>query len=284
MRNKIKDNPNKGLSFLYNNAAGRILLRPIVTSKIISNIVGFFMETKLSTIMIKRFIKNNHINMDEYEEKKYKSFNDFFIRNVKDNKRVLNDAKNEFISPCDSKLSVYNITEDLTFKVKGSTYSVDSILKNDKLAKEYKEGLVLLFRLSPEDYHRYFFIDDCIIKNHYKLKGKYNTVNPIVYDKFKVFKENSREVSVLKTKNFDDIVYIEVGALLVGKIINYDVNGNIKRGEEKGYFKFGGSTVILLVKKDIVKIDKEIIDNTKNGYETCVKCKEKIGKKYKYKL
>lgn len=276
MKKKVKDNPGIGLSFLYNTKIGRVILKPLVSSKTVSNISFFVLNSKISCLLIKPFIKKHDINMSDYELKKYKNFNDFFIRKIKPGKRKIIKNKDVFIAPCDSKLTVYEIDSKLTFKVKNSLYDVSSLIKNDELSKKFKDGYALVYRLSPEDYHRYYFIDDGIVLKNYKINGFFHTVNPVVYDKFMVFKENTRECTHIKTKNFGDVLYVEVGALLVGKINNHKLL-KFKKGEEKGYFMYGGSTVIILVKKDVVKIDEEIINNSKNGYETYVKLGEKIG-------
>lgn len=278
-RKVCNDNPNNGLSFLYNTAAGRIILKPLVKSKFVSCLIGLFMNLKISKLLIKPFINRHNINMDEYETKKYNSFNDFFIRKIKKEKRPIDYSDNHLISPCDGKLTCYKITKDLVFKVKNSYYSIDTILKNKKYANLFIGGIALVFRLSPEDFHRYAFIDDGIILDNYKIKGMFHSVNPVAYDKFMVFKENQRECTFIKTNNFDGIMYVEVGALLVGKIKNKKTHGNVKKAEEKGYFMYGGSTIILLFKKNTVKIDNDILNNSKKGYETCVKFGEKIGKK-----
>ncbi len=279
MRKIVKDNPNKGLSFLYNTAAGRIILNPIVKSKFISYMVGKFMDSKISKILINSFIKNHNINMEEYETKTYSSFNDFFIRNIKIGKRPIDKNKNHFIAPCDSKLTCYKINKELTFKVKNSTYNVETIVNDKKISKLYNGGYALIFRLSPEDYHHYAFSDGGVIINNYKIAGKFHTVNPIVYDKFEVFKENTRECTLIDSINFGKMIYIEVGALLVGKIKNIILNGKVRKGQEKGYFMYGGSTVVILIEKDKIIIDKDIISNSSKGLETCVKYGEKIGKK-----
>lgn len=278
MRKKIKDNPGIGLSFLYNTKIGRIILKPLVSTKTVSNMSFFVLNCKISCLLIKPFIKKHDINMNDYELKKYKSFNDFFIRKIKPGKRKIIKKEDIFIAPCDSKLTVYEIDSKLTFKVKNSLYDVSSLVKDEKIAKKFKGGYALVYRLSPEDYHRYYFIDDGIVLKNYKIDGFFHTVNPVVYDKFKVFKENTRECTYIKTKNFSEVLYVEVGALLVGKINNHKLL-NFKKGEEKGYFMYGGSTVIILVKKDVVKIDDEIINNSKNEYETYVKLGDKIGVK-----
>ncbi len=280
MKRKVcNDNPNAGLSFLYNTKAGRIILKPIVKSNMISSLTGRFLDLKISKILIKPFIKKHNINMDDYENKNYESFNDFFIRKVKKGKRIVDKKMDHLISPCDGKLTVHKISKDLVFKVKNSFYSINSVLKNKRLSSLFTNGYALVFRLSPEDFHRYVFIDDGKIMDNYKIDGLFHSVNPISYDNFKVFKENQRECTYIKTKNFSDVMYIEVGALLVGKIKNNIKKGYVKKGMEKGYFMYGGSTIIILLKDKTVKIDNDILKNSKNGFETCVKCGEKIGKK-----
>ncbi|MEG2351393.1 MAG: phosphatidylserine decarboxylase [Bacilli bacterium] len=278
METYINNSPNKGLSFLYNTIIGRIMLKPMVSSKFISNTVAFVLNKKLSTIIIKPFINKVGINIDDYEKNRYDSFNDFFTRKIKSEKRVINLQKSAFISPCDSKVSCYKINNGLTVNIKNSKYSVASIISDKTIAKEYKNGYLLVFRLSVEDYHHYCFIDEGVIDKTYKISGKFHTVNPIVYDKYQVFKENTREVTLISTKNFDKVIYVEVGALMVGKITNIKTRGDFSKGEEKGYFEFGGSTVVLLV-KNLIQIDDLILNNTKKGKETCVKYGEKIGEK-----
>lgn len=278
VRKVVSDDPKKVLSFLYNTKLGRIILKPLVANKLSSTIVGHILDSKLSCLIIKPFIRKNKIKIDDFERKKYYSFNDFFIRKIKPEKRKIIKDKNAFISPCDSKLTVYNINDETMFKIKNTIYSVSSLIMDNALANEYINGYALVYRLSPEDYHRYCFIDDGEVTKNYKISGKFHTVNPIVYDKFEVFKENTRECTIVKTRNFGQLMYVEVGALLVGKINNHDVF-KFKKGEEKGYFMYGGSTVIILIKKNIVKIDSDILENSKNGYETYVRFGEKIGEK-----
>ena len=272
----MKNNPNKGLLFLYNTRLGRIFLKLIFINSFVSKVVGWFMDTKLSCVMIKKFIKSNNIDMSEYEDKKYTSFNDFFTRKVKVEKRVFDDNKNSLSSPCDSYVTHYKITDDLLFNVKNSLYSLSSILDDDKLAKKYANGDLIIFRLTPSNYHRYHYFDDGKMLYNKKIKGKFHTVNPIVYDKYEVFKENTREYSVLKTKRFGKVIYMQVGALLVGKINNYNKK-SFKMKEEAGYFSYGDSTCILIFEKDTIKINRNILNKSKKNIEVNVKYGEKIG-------
>lgn len=266
------------LRFLYNTTIGRCFLR-ILISPGISKVVGKFMDTKLSTIMIKSFIKNNDIDMVEFEDKVYESFNDFFTRKRKSVE--IDDDINNFISPCDGYLSAYRIKDNSAFKIKNSVYTIEGLIQDKEIAQRYKDGYCLIFRLSPKNYHRYCYIDEGKKDRNKFIKGKLHTVRSIAVDNYKVFQTNSREWSLLETKNYGDVVMIEVGALLVGRICNYHDEYTFKRGEEKGKFEYGGSTIVLLIKSDKVKIDNYLFNNTKKDKETEVRIGQKIGKKVK---
>ncbi|MCI7083544.1 MAG: phosphatidylserine decarboxylase [Tenericutes bacterium] len=267
----------KTLSFFYNTLLGRILLK-ICTMKFISDIAGIYMNSRLSKYKIKKFIKDNKIKITDYEKTNYNSFNEFFTRKIISIKRPINMTKTAFISPCDSKLSVYTISNDLTLNIKNSYYTIDTII-DKKILKEYKEGYALVFRLSPTDYHRYCYIDSGYQEKNNKIKGILHTVQPIALKRYNFYKTNTREWTILHTNNFNEVVHIEIGAMTIGKIKNEHENYIFKKGEEKGYFEFGGSTIVLLVKKGIITIDEDILENSKNNIETYVKYGEKIGKK-----
>lgn len=263
--------------FLYNNKFGKIILN-LVNKRFVSKLAGFYMNTHMSTMHIKGFIKANNIDMGDYEEKEFNSFNEFFSRKVKNGTRPFSKNKNDFIAPSDSKVLVYEINKSKSFKIKGKDYSLDEILKNPDLASEYKNGYLIVFRLSVDDYHRYIFVDDGKVLLTKKINGIFNTVGPIAFKNHKVFSENQREYQLIKTSNFGKIIQMEVGALLVGKIKN-NMKESFKRGEEKGYFLFGGSTIIIILKENMVELATDILENSKKGYETKVKCGETIGKK-----
>lgn len=263
----IKLNTSLALKFLYNTVLGRIILK-LITGKLVTRVYAKYMSSKLSTIKIKKFIKKNNINMDEYQIQEYKSFNDFFMRKIKDDKRCIGD---NLIAVSDAKLSVYKIDENSKFNIKNSIYTIEELI-GDK--KEYKYALI--FRLCVDDYHHYIFPDNGNIVSSKRIEGVLHTVQPIALKKYKVFHENSREVTYLNCENLGDVCYIEVGALMVGKIVNEKKDKFIK-GEEKGHFEFGGSTIIMLINKDI-SINEKILENSNKDIETIVKLGENIGK------
>lgn len=270
---------NKSLSFLYKTIPGRMCLKFLVKPSV-SKISGKFMNSKLSRINIKSFVKKNNIDLSEYEQRRFNSYNDFFTRKILVNKRIVDMNKNAFIAPCDSKLSAYKISHDSTFKIKDSYYTIYDLLDGNDIYKDYIDGLCLIFRLSTDDYHRYCYIDDGNKEKNVYIPGVLHTVQPIALDNYNIYKRNAREYTILHTKNFDDVIQIEVGALMIGKIVNLHENYIFSKGEEKGYFEFGGSTIVLLIKKDVVDIDKEFFENTRLNLETIVKYGERIGTKH----
>ena len=272
------------LRWTYESPVGKGLLELLVKRKLFSKFYGHYCDTKLSSRKIKDFIKSFDINMDEYEKSadEYISFNDFFYRKLKPSAREICKDKNIFISPSDSRLlSIENIDENYKFKVKGFEYSLKEILNSKELADKYKGGTCLIFRLCPTDYHRFHFIDDGVCSPTTKIKGNYYSVSPIALEKIsKVFTSNKREYSILHSENFGDLLYLEVGATCVGGIIQtYKENSKVNKYDEKGFFKFGGSTVIILVEKGKLKLDDDIIYHSKKDIEVMVKMGERIGVK-----
>lgn len=260
----IEEKEAKALNFLYNNFIGRVVLK-IMTTKLIAKIYAKYMNSTLSKLKIKRFIKKNNINIDEYIETNYKSFNDFFMRKIRPEKRTI---ENGHIAICDAKLSVYKIDDNLKLNIKNSIYTVEELIQES--ANKFKGGYACVYRLSVDDYHHYIYPSDGEVVSNKKIKGKLHTVQPIALKKYKVFSENSREVTTLNTKDYGIISYIEVGAMLIGKIVNTE-NTTFKKGQEKGHFEFGGSTIIVLFQKDKIKINRKILYNTKKEIETIVK-------------
>ncbi len=263
------------LSFLYGTVPGRMLLRPLV-SRGVSKAVGRFMDSGLSRGLIPRFIRANRIDMSDYRQETYGSFNAFFTRRIKPERRPIDSAPEHFIAPCDGRLSVFPIEDDSVFGIKSSRYTVSDLLGGDARASEFAGGLCLVFRLCVDDYHRYHYPDSGSKGSSRFIPGVLHTVRPIALAHTPVFIQNCREYTFLETDHFGSIAQIEVGALLVGKISNHNQSARFRRGEEKGMFLYGGSTVVLLIKKDAVMPD-ERFRIAEDGEEIRVKLGEKIG-------
>lgn len=243
--------------WLYTSVTGRRLLKKLIEPKW-SILMGRFMDSCLSKSLIKPFVYKNNIDLSDFKIENWRSFNQFFTRNIKPDRRPVDTDKNAFVAPCDGLLTVYDPDEAL--EIKGVKYSLAELLKNKRLAQGFKGGKCLVYRLTPTHYHRYCYIDDGVKTKNVFIPGVLHTVQPIGLKYARVFKINARAYTLLHTQNFGDVVQIEVGALFVGRILNYHNKHQFHRGEEKGRFEFGGSTIVVLVKKDIVDINDKILN------------------------
>ncbi|MBQ7274903.1 MAG: phosphatidylserine decarboxylase [Clostridiales bacterium] len=251
-----------GLEFLYKTAAGRIILRPLV-SRPVSVLSGKLMDSKASKVLIRSFAKKNDIRVEDYELDNINCFNDFFCRKIKDGLRPVSDDPLHLISPCDGLLSVYKISSDTVLNVKQSEFTVSGLLKDEALAREFYGGYALVFRLCVNHYHRYIYFDSGRQQENVKIRGIYHTVRPVALEQYPVFIQNTREYAVINSDNFGKAVQMEVGAMLVGRIVNDNPSScDVTRGEEKGHFEYGGSTIILLIQKDKANIDDRFINSS----------------------
>ena len=275
----------KTMNYVYNKRLGQIGLRLLFKRKVFSMYGGWVMNQNKSTKKIDEFLKVNEMDMSQFviPNGGYKNFNDFFYRKLQPNKRPIGKG---LVSPADGKVVAFKtIGCCMDFYVKDCTFNLNTFLKDKHLAKKYEGGSMMVIRLAPADYHRFHFPADGIPSETKKIKGYYYSVSPIALKQnMRIFLENKREYSTLKTKEFGDILLCDVGATLTGSIIQtYTPNQSVSKGQEKGHFAFGGSTVVVLFEKGKVTIDKDLLENTQKGYETTLEMGETIGSSVKLK-
>ena len=265
---------------MYTSAFGRACMK-IASFPLFSKISRLILDSRFSSYFVLRFAERNDIDIFDYENKLYYSFNDFFTRRIKPGRRRIDAGKNIIVAPSDGKVSAYEITGSNVFVVKNSVYTVESLLRDTKLAKKYIGGTAFIIRLTPDDYHRYCYCTDGEKSHDRTIKGSLHTVNPIINKYIPAYKENSREYCLIRTAGIGDVIQMEVGAMFVGRITNKHPYGRriVRKGEEKGYFEFGGSTIILLTEKGRIAADEDLIINTKEGFETKILQGETIGRK-----
>lgn len=273
----MKNMQDRILEYLYKTTTGRKILKVLICPQV-SKLAGKVLDSELSQWLISPFIKANNIDMSEYENQNYHSFNEFFTRRIKSGKRPIEQDRDCLISPCDGAALVLPINEESFFSIKKSAYTVRRLLRSRKLAEKYKGGTAVIVRLEVHDYHRYCYVDDGVVSQYRTIPGVFHTVQPIANEHYPIYHENTREYCTLHSENFKDIIIMEVGALLVGRIVNDKNRGIVSRGEEKGRFEYGGSTVVLLLEKDAVRWNKELLENSSKGVETPVKMGEVLGK------
>lgn len=260
---------DKLLDSVYSHKVTRAAVK-LMGTPVVSKIGRKVLDSSASAMFIDSFADKNGIDMFDYEGRDYTSFNDFFTRKIKPSRRYIPKDEKMLICPSDGKVSAYEITNSSTFVIKNSVYTVGSLLRDSKLSKRYQGGCAIIVRLTPDDYHRYVYPCTGIKSRNRVINGILQTVNPVASLHTPVYKENTREYCMIRTKYLGDVIVMEVGALFVGKITNHNPEKGItvNVGEEKGYFEFGGSTIVLLTQKDKVKIDDDLIRNTKEGFET----------------
>ena len=263
----------KSLNFLYNTLPGRGILKYILVRPSFSKLGAKYYCSRLSVRKIESFVEKHSVDVSEWNLNSFNSFNDFFKRK----KEITCTLKaNELPCVADSRLTVFPISSELLIDVKHSVYSLEELIGKELGTDEYRNGNCLIFRLALDDYHRYLYPDDGFLKDSYTIKGELHTVRP-VSAKNHVYVRNSRTVSYLSTEHFGEMIMIEVGALMIGKIVN-NTGRDFKKGEEKGHFEYGGSTIILLTNKDVI-IESDIIKQSEQGIETKVKIGTMIGRK-----
>jgi len=278
----VQENPpgEAFLKFLYHNPFGKLPLHLLIKRKMVSSFYGWLMDQPSSVKKIVPFINEYEINIAEIEKKinEFTSFNDFFCRKLMPQARPLEAG---VVSPADGKIIAFEEISDVdNFYIKGIKFKLSAFLGNEKLADKFKDGSMLIIRLAPNDYHRFHFPCDGEPSDCVKINGNYFSVSPYaVSENFgRVFCENKREFSILKTVDKGDVLLCPVGATMVGTIIEtYRPHEAVKKGDEMGYFAFGGSSVVMLFEKGAVNIDADIISNTAKGFETFVRMGERIG-------
>jgi len=235
------------IKFLYKTVVGRTILKLLVNPGV-SRASAIFFSSSLSKWMVPYFIRKNNINMTYYQvpEGGYKSFNDFFTRKMME--KYIWFKNGDLVSPCDGLLTVSDINEDSEFNIKHTQYSLSELLNSQELANEYKGGTAYIFRLTPDHYHRYIWSSTGLLIQSRHIEGILHSVQPVCHEKSKVFIQNTREYALIDTPALGRVIQMEIGALLVGKITNHDFeyNNMVCAGQEKGYFEYGGSSIVLI--------------------------------------
>lgn len=270
---------NGALNFAYNTLLGRSLWGLLFNTGFLSRVMGNYYDSKRSCKAIKSLLQIPGLDADEAEKpwQEYDSFNDFFTRRLKPGARPAADGENVLCTPADGRLLIYPaISPKAKFPVKGAARSLNELCRCELPAESYSVAVV---RLAPIDYHRYHYPCDCTECGFSeKFAGKYHSVNPIAFAKAPdLFVENTRVITLLDSDKFGRFAYIEVGAFGVGSIINTSSGETHKKMDEKGFFKFGGSTVILVMDAQKVCFDADLTTNSANGLETLVHAGEKIA-------
>ena len=272
------------LSFLYYAYPGRLLLAVLIKRRFFSRFYGFLMRRAFSRRLIPGFVRKYGINISECRKtlSEYRSFNDFFTRSLKENVRPVDNQTNRIVCCADSRLSVFSSLDvDRVHQIKGIYYSFAALTGDKKLCQKYHGGMYAIFRISPLDYHRFHFPIGGRVLWSRSIPGNYYSVNPLALRQIKkLFAVNHRCLCEMETDDAGDILFVDVAATNVGAISYTVVPGDkVKKGDERGVFSFGGSTVLMFCQSGRIKADADILVNTKQGYETYVEMGSSFAEK-----
>ncbi|CAA3030919.1 phosphatidylserine decarboxylase proenzyme 3-like [Olea europaea subsp. europaea] len=253
----------------------------------ISEKQGRKMDSVESAKDIPKFVDmfKDQINLSEVKcpLENFKTFNEFFIRELKPGARPIACMERDDVAICaaDSRLMAFKTTTDcLRFWIKGRKFSVQGLLGAEVCSSSFVDGTLVIFRLAPQDYHRFHFPVSGTIEKFVEIPGCLYTVNPIaVNSKYcNVFTENKRVIALISTADFGKVAFVAIGATMVGSITFSRKEGDhVKKGDEFGYFSFGGSTVICVFEKDTIKIDNDLLENSARSLETLVSVGMSLG-------
>jgi phosphatidylserine decarboxylase len=278
----------KIINWLYGTRSG-YLASSLLCSSRLSKLYGAVQNSELlSQHKVKKFIKDFNIEMKEFEfeeggsaEKPFSNFNSFFVRKFKEGERVFPDLAHNMGAFAEGRyLGFESIGPHVQIPVKGKYLDPVTMISNDKWGDLFLDGPLLIGRLCPSDYHRFHFPDNGQILDFYKIPGELHSVNPwALKRKEDIFLKNERHVTILDTENFGKLAYIEVGAMMVGKIVQSFEGKTFLKGQEKGYFLFGGSTVIVVGEKGKWSPSGDILNYSKKGVEVFLKLGDIVSKK-----
>ncbi len=272
----------KALSLLYGDGIWSkifyyTLLPLIAHLPYFSLLYGFFQKRPSSRKKIVPFIQTYGIDSSEFETQDFRSFNDFFIRKLKPACRPIVADPKVATMPADGRYLVYPKFEQFT--IKGQTFDLASFLQDPVYANRYSTGSMVIVRLCPTDYHRFHFPCNGRTDTPRLINGPLFSVSPLALRRrLSILSENKRVITEIDSDEFGAVLYVEIGATAVGTIRQtFLPESVVEKGEEKGFFQFGGSCIVLLFEENRIAFDADLIENTQKGFETLANFGESLG-------
>jgi phosphatidylserine decarboxylase len=271
------------LRWLYEAPLGRLTFRWLLNNKLFCTLYGLRMDAPPSRRLIAPFITRFGVDMAEAERpaEAYRHFNDFFTRRLKPGARTWPTDPTLFGAPGDGKLLVYPTLErDTRLPIKGTACSPAALLASASEAEAFAGGAALVLRLAPPDYHRFHLPDGGTLGPTREVPGGYDSVNPIALAHVPdLFCRNKRAVTYIDSDQFGRLAFVEVGAITIGTIVQTARPGRVERGDEKGLFRYGGSTVVMLFEPGRLAFDADLVTDSAQGLEVKIRAGESIARR-----
>lgn len=272
----------KSLRWVYGTSLGKVALHTLIKRAFFSKLLGAMKNSRSSAKSLPQFVREYNINLDEAEKplEEYTCFNDFFYRKLKPGARPI-CADDCIALPADGRHSGWQDASQMQgVFVKGQQFDLPALLGSNELAEKYQHGTVVLSRLCPVDYHRFHFVADGTPDAAIRIPGPLASVSPYcLRHKLSWLWTNKRELTLLRTPHLGDIVHLAVGATGVGAIFQtYTPDSPVKKGDEQGYFAFGGSTIMTFFESGRVQLADDILRNTEQCTETFAHVGDTLGR------
>jgi phosphatidylserine decarboxylase len=266
----------RALRLLYETWWGRMLLHTFIKRDWFSHLSGLLKRSPISRREISGFIHRYHIDdtESEFPTAAYRSLDAFFARKLKPGSRPIDRDPLHLVAPAEGRVLAFSEVPRGRLDIKGCTVDIDDLVGG---LSGFRPGAVFVIRLAPCDYHRFHFPADGQASSSARIGQGLHSVHPIALTAGAPSFRNKRMVSMLSDTHCGRMMQVEVGALTIGSIVQTYERGPVTKGEEKGFFHFGGSTVILLAEPGKVVPDEDLLDSTAQGLETLVKVGTRIG-------
>lgn len=272
------------MDLFYGTLPGRWLAVLLFSRRWFSRLYGRLQRRPASRRKILPFVERHGIDPTESERppQEYPDFAAFFARRLKPARRPIEFDPDVLIAPADGRLLAFSVQHGQVYPVKGAYFDLEELAPGALPADRYANGLCLILRLAPGDPHRFCQVDDGMQSAVRGFPGRLHSVSPLALRHgLNVFPSNYRHCCTVESRSFGSIFVMEVGALTVGSIHQCIPDGGaVRRGEEKGWFEVGGSTVILLLEAGRARVDDDITQQSLAGVESLVRLGERIGTRF----
>lgn len=268
---------------LMSRLLGPFLVQALAKLPFFSSFYGYLQRRPASAKKVLPFIRQFGLDAAEFAQNpaSYTSFDDFFTRKLKASSRPIAAGDDVAIIPADARYWFYprfDAAEGIV--VKGETFDLATLVGDAALAARYQQGAMAIARLCPTDYHRYHFPMDCLPGQTQLINGWLYSVNPAAIKRdVQIFTQNKRTLCQLQTERCGTVLFMEIGATCVGAIHQtYHPEQPCLKGDEKGYFSFGASSLILLFEPGAIQFDQDLVDATAQGIEIRCLMGQSMGK------
>ncbi|QQL44029.1 archaetidylserine decarboxylase [Sulfuriroseicoccus oceanibius] len=254
------------LRWIYGTPSGRLALAVVASRPAFSKWYGWRMSRPASARMVTPFVEEFGLDPAEFadEVSSYGSFNEFFFRKLKPEARPVDSDRSSVVFPADGRhLCLPNVTKADSFFVKGQRFDLEKLLGCKTLAARFENGSLLLSRLCPTDYHRYHFpvSGDAAVTRELNERNRLYSVSPIALrQRLDYLWENKRTLTLVESPGIGEVAVLEIGATCVGSIHQTYDPGTVAKGDEKGYFSFGGSSVITLFPEGSITFSDDLVE------------------------